>query len=152
MRKSKGSDHGIIPMTKMDDHINTFLGEDTEFEGKLSFKSAVRLDGRFKGEINTHGTLIVGETALIESDIHTAHIIISGEIKGNIVAENRIEIHAPGKIIGNIRAPVVTMEEGVIFEGNCQMMKQREIIEKEMTDKDKKVSILAPSSGSKDEK
>jgi cytoskeletal protein CcmA (bactofilin family) len=110
------------------------------------------LDGRFKGEINTQGTLIVGETALIESDIYAAHIIISGEIKGNIVAENRIEIHAPGKIIGNIRAPVITMEEGVIFEGNCQMLKQRENIEKGTTDKDKKVAVLTQSSGSKDEK
>jgi cytoskeletal protein CcmA (bactofilin family) len=106
---------------KKRDEINAFLGKDTEFEGKLSFKGAVRIDGHFTGEIFTEGTLIVGELAVIESNIHVSHIIISGEIRGNIIADNRIEIHAPGKVFGNIQAPTVVIEEGVIFEGNCRM-------------------------------
>ncbi len=103
--------------------INAFLGRETEFEGKLSFKGAVRIDGHFTGEIFTEGTLIVGESAVITSDIHVSHIIISGEIRGNIVANDRIVIHAPGKVFGNIQSPAVVMEEGVIFEGNCRMHK-----------------------------
>jgi len=106
---------------KMRDDINAFLGNNTEFEGKLSFTGTVRMDGHFKGEIFTEGTLIIGETALIQSNIHVRHIIISGEIRGNIVADKRIEIHAPGKVFGNIQAPTVVIDEGVIFEGNCQM-------------------------------
>jgi cytoskeletal protein CcmA (bactofilin family) len=106
---------------KKRDEINAFLGKDTEFEGKLSFKGAVRIDGHFTGEIFTEGTLIVGELAVIGSNIHVSHIIISGEIRGNIIADNRIEIHAPGKVFGNIQAPTVVIDEGVIFEGNCRM-------------------------------
>jgi cytoskeletal protein CcmA (bactofilin family) len=106
---------------KKKDQINAFLGRDTEFEGKLSFNGAVRIDGRLKGEIFTEGTLIVGEAAAIASDIHVSHIIVSGEIRGNIVASDRIEIHAPGKVFGNIQAPVVIIDEGVVFEGNCRM-------------------------------
>ena len=108
---------------KKRDEINAFLGGDTEFEGKLSFKGAVRIDGNFKGEIFTEGTLIVGESAVIESSIHVSHIIISGEVRGNIIADKRIEIHAPGKVVGNIETPTVLMEEGIIFEGNCKMQK-----------------------------
>lgn len=108
---------------KNKNEINAFLGSDTEFEGKLSFKGAVRIDGNFTGEIYTDGTLIVGEAAVIKSDIHVSHIIVSGEIRGNIIADNRIEVHAPGKIFGNIQAPAVVIEEGVIFEGNCRMQK-----------------------------
>jgi cytoskeletal protein CcmA (bactofilin family) len=108
---------------KNKDQINAFLGKDTEFEGKLSFKGAVRIDGRFTGEIFTDGALIAGESAVIKSEIHVSHIIISGEIRGNIVADKRIEIHAPGKVYGNIQAPVVVIDEGVIFEGNCRMQK-----------------------------
>jgi cytoskeletal protein CcmA (bactofilin family) len=117
------------------DQINAFLGKDTEFEGKLSFKGAVRIDGRFNGEIFTDGTLIAGESAVIKSEIHVSHIIISGEIRGNIIADKRIEIHAPGKVYGNIQAPVVVIDEGVIFEGNCRMQK----IEAE---REKKLSIV----------
>lgn len=109
-------------MRKRDD-INAFLGKNTEFEGKLSFKGAVRIDGQFKGEIVTEGTLIVGETAVIHSNIHVSHIIISGEIRGNIFADKRIEIHAPGKVFGNIQAPTVVINEGVVFEGNCRMQR-----------------------------
>ena len=109
---------------KKRDEINAFLGKNTEFEGKLSFTGSVRIDGRFKGEIDSQGTLIVGETALLESDVHISHIIISGEFRGNILAESRIEIHAPGKVFGNIRAPVVVIDEGVVFEGNCRMLQE----------------------------
>ena len=118
------------------DEINAFLGNDTEFEGKLTFKGAVRIDGRFTGEIFTEGTLIVGETAVIRSEIHVSQIIISGEIRGNIIADNRIEIHAPGKVFGNIQSPAVIIEEGVIFEGNCRMQK----IDK---DQDKKLAVIS---------
>jgi len=118
------------------DEINAFLGADTEFEGKLSFKGAVRIDGKFKGEIFTEGTLIVGESAIIESTVHVSHIIVSGEIRGNIIADKRIEIHAPGRVFGNIQAPIIIMEEGVIFEGNCRMQN----IEKT---EDKKLAIIS---------
>ena len=121
---------------KNKDEINAFLGKDTEFEGKLSFKGAVRIDGHFKGEIYTEGTLIVGESAIIQSDIHVSHIIVSGEITGNIMADNRIEIHAPGKVFGNIQSPAVIIEEGVIFEGNCRMQK----LDK---DEDKKLAVVS---------
>ena len=121
---------------KNKDQINAFLGKDMEFEGKLSFKGTVRIDGKFTGEIFSEGTLSVGETAVIRSDIHVSHIIISGEIRGNIIADNRIEIHAPGKVFGNIQAPAVIIEEGVIFEGNCRMQK----IDK---DQDKKLAVIS---------
>ncbi|MBW1704505.1 MAG: polymer-forming cytoskeletal protein [Deltaproteobacteria bacterium] len=122
-------------MKKTKDQINAFLGKDTEFEGKLSFTGAVRIDGRFKGEIFTEGTLILGEAAVVESDIEASHIIVSGEVHGNILAKSRIEIHAPGRVFGNIQAPVVTIDEGVVFEGNCRMQIQS-------ADADKKVAIL----------
>ena len=122
-------------MKKNQDQINAFLGKDTEFEGKLSFSGAVRIDGRFKGEILTEGSLVVGETALLECDIQTAHISVSGEVRGNIDAQNRIEIHAPGRVFGNISAPTITIDEGVIFEGSCRMQKKAE-------EEDSKVAVL----------
>lgn len=118
---------------KRRDEINAFLGSNTEFQGKLSFAGTVRIDGRFEGEIYTEGTLIVGETAHIESNVHVNHIVISGEVRGNIVAAKRIEIHAPGKVFGNLESPVVVIDEGVIFEGNCRMAKKSEMEEQKLS-------------------
>ena len=115
-------------MTKRDE-INAFLGKSTEFDGRLSFEGAVRIDGHFKGEINSEGTLIVGETAVIESEIKVSHMIISGEVRGNVLASKKIEIHAPGKVFGNICAPALVIDEGVVFEGTSTM--QREVSPKD---------------------
>ena len=117
------------------EEINAFLGKDTEFEGKFSFTGAVRIDGKFSGEIESSGTLIVGETATVKSQIHVADLIISGEVNGDIVAENKIEISVPGKLFGNIQTPKLIIEEGVIFEGKCKMQE---------LGKDKK-KVLSPS-------
>ncbi|MBN2125599.1 MAG: polymer-forming cytoskeletal protein [Deltaproteobacteria bacterium] len=121
---------------KRRDEINAFLGNNTEFEGKLTFTGTVRIDGRFKGQIHTEGTLIVGETASIQSEVHVSHIVVSGEIRGNIIADERIEIHAPGKVFGNIQSPVVVIDEGVIFEGNCRMQR---IVKSQ----DKKLAVIS---------
>jgi cytoskeletal protein CcmA (bactofilin family) len=113
-------------MKKIKDEINAFLGRDTEFEGKFSFTGAVRVDGKISGEIFSNGTLIVGESAVIKAQIHVAHIIISGEVHGDILAEKKIEITVPGKLFGNIKTPKLVLEEGVIFEGNCKMKDLKE--------------------------
>jgi len=109
------------PMKKAKDEINAFLGKDTEFEGKFSFTGTVRIDGKFSGEIFSSGTLIIGESAVIKSKVHVGDMIISGEVHGDIVAENKIEINVPGKLFGNIQTPKLVIKEGVIFEGNCTM-------------------------------
>ena len=111
-------------MKKRKNQITAFLGRETEFEGNLSFKGIVRIDGRFKGEVTTEGTLIVGETAIMDCDIHASNVIISGEVRGHIVAGEKIEILDPGKVFGDIEAPSVTINAGVIFEGNCQTRKE----------------------------
>jgi cytoskeletal protein CcmA (bactofilin family) len=119
-------------MKKTKDEINAFLGKDTEFEGKLSFTGAVRLGGKFSGEIFSSGTLIVGESAIIKSQIHVADMIISGEVHGDIFAEKKIEINVPGKLFGNIQTPKLVVEEGVIFEGSCKMQHLGEGEEKDL--------------------
>ena len=115
------------------EEINAFLGKDTEFEGKFSFTGAVRIDGKFTGEIESSGTLIVGETATIQSQIHVADMIISGEVNGDVVAENKIEISVPGKLFGNIQTPKLVIEEGVIFEGKCKMQELEKGKKKELS-------------------
>jgi cytoskeletal protein CcmA (bactofilin family) len=132
-------------MKKTMDEINAFLGKDTEFEGKLSFTGAVRLDGKFSGEIFSSGTLIIGESAVIKSQIHVADMVISGEVHGDIFAEKKIEINVPGKLFGNIQTPKLVIEEGVIFEGSCKMQDLGEGVEKDRAVPPKKpegISVL----------
>jgi len=104
--------------------VKAILGKGSEFEGKLRFEGTVRIDGKFKGEVHSDGTLIVGENATIEGDINVDSVITSGEIKGNLAAKTRVELHAPAKLIGNLETPILIIQEGVIFDGECKMTKQ----------------------------
>ncbi len=110
--------------------INAFLGQDTEFAGKLVFNGAVRMDGKFSGEIFSSGNLIIGETAVINAEIKVDTIVISGSVSGNIDAKSRMELYSPGKLYGNISTPVLVVNEGVIFEGNCQVGSNKDSGEK----------------------
>jgi cytoskeletal protein CcmA (bactofilin family) len=117
---------------KKTETTTTFFGKDTEFEGKLTFHGIIRIDGHFKGEISSDGSLIVGEGAMIEANMHISYILINGEIHGNIIADDRIEIHPPGKVFGDIQAPTLVIDEGGIFEGNCWMHQAKEPDEKKL--------------------
>ena len=101
--------------------IKAYLGEDTVFSGTLSFNGVVRIDGKMDGEVNTDDTLIVGEKGVIEADINAGTVICRGKIKGTIRATKRIEIHANSEVVGNISAPALLVENGAIFDGNCDM-------------------------------
>lgn len=100
---------------------HTILGPEASFEGKLSFQGTVRIDGRFSGEVITNEVLVVGEGAQVKAEIEVGSLVLNGEITGNVRAKNAIEIHAPGKLRGNIETPKLTIDPGVIFEGNCKM-------------------------------
>ena len=102
--------------------ITALLGRGTRFEGKLYFEGRVRIDGAFKGEIKSDDTLIIGDGAEIHAEIDVATVIIrGGTVHGNVRASEAIEIHAPGKLVGNIHSPSLFIERGVEFQGSCKM-------------------------------
>lgn len=102
--------------------ITALLGRGTRFEGKLSFEGRVRIDGMFKGEIKSNDTLIIGDGAEVHAEIEVATVIVrGGAVHGNIHARTAIELHASGKVIGNIHSPSVFIDRGVEFQGTCRM-------------------------------
>jgi cytoskeletal protein CcmA (bactofilin family) len=102
--------------------ITALLGRGTEFEGKLQFEGRVRIDGVFKGQILSDDTLVIGEGAEVHAEIDVATVIVRGGIvHGNIRAKTAIEVHAPGRIVGNLHSPSLFIDRGVEFQGSCKM-------------------------------
>jgi len=101
--------------------ITTLLGRGATFEGKLTFEGTVRIDGRFKGEVFTDDTLVIGEGAHVEAQIDVGEVIIQGTVVGNVTAKRSIEIHAPGRVKGDLHTPSLQVDKGVIFEGRSFM-------------------------------
>lgn len=115
---------------KNKEEINTLLGWGTEFEGKLTFEGAVRVDGKFTGEVQSNGMLIIGEKAVVRAEIQAGVVLVHGETHGKISAKSRIEAYPPARIYGDIYSPVLVLGEGVIFEGTSHMTGESEGIGK----------------------
>jgi len=104
------------------DAVSTFLGHEAAFDGTINFKGTVRLDGRVKGRvISDDGTVIIGDKASVEADISVETVIIKGSVNGKIQAKNRIEAHPPARILGELQAPNISIQSGVVFNGSCCM-------------------------------
>jgi cytoskeletal protein CcmA (bactofilin family) len=113
--------------------INTILGKETSFKGVLTYEGTVKIDGKVEGEIIAKDTLIIGEDAEINAEIKVGRLISRGKIKGNIIVKERAEFLAPAVLHGNIQTPVIIIEDGVVFEGKCDMGKTPEKPELKIT-------------------
>jgi len=93
-------------------------------KGELKFNGPINLQisGKFEGELETKGTLTIGEKADIKAKIIKGeNIIIFGKVKGNIVCSKRLEICKPARVVGNIKTPVLVIAEGAVLNSHCQV-------------------------------
>ena len=104
-----------------DDENFTLMAKSMNFKGVMTFTGTVQIDGRVEGELHIVGTLIVGEHAVIKGLVSTGTLINSGKINGMITATEKIQILKPGLLVGEIRTPVIAIEEGSQFQGTCDM-------------------------------
>ncbi|MGE0086765.1 MAG: polymer-forming cytoskeletal protein [Desulfococcaceae bacterium] len=112
----------MITKKKKSPPISTFLGPDASIEGTIEFRGTIRLDGKVRGKIQgIDSTVIVGEKAVIDADIAVDTAIIMGVVTGTIEAREKIEVYPPGRVMGDICAPVIAIGSGASFNGNCGM-------------------------------
>lgn len=98
-----------------------YLGSDTVYEGKLSFKGTVRIDGKFIGDIISDGTLNIGKDALVRGTLGVGELLLSGHFNGEALVKRRTVIYSSGVLEGNLQTPKLLTEEGAILEGQITM-------------------------------
>ena len=101
--------------------VTALLDKGAFFEGRLSFEGTVRIGGKFKGEIFTNDTLVVGPGAHIEAQIEADIVIVSGFVDGHVLARRRIIMHPPAVFKGTVTSPSLRIDEGVVFQGASYM-------------------------------
>ncbi|PYN47594.1 MAG: hypothetical protein DME00_15240 [Candidatus Rokuibacteriota bacterium] len=116
-RKSK-------PASRSSD-LTAFIDEGSEIEGKYTFKGTVMLNGKFSGEIVTSDSLIIGEKGSVNASVRAGVVLINGEVIGNVFATERVELRGAARVYGDVEAPVIVVEEGVLFEGHFKNTKGR---------------------------
>lgn len=107
--------------TEGTEDLSAFVGKGVEFKGTISYSGTVRIDGSLEGEIRTDGTLLIGEDAVIQAKVSAGRIVCKGKITGDVVAREHMKLRAPAVITGSVKTPVLSMEDGVLFNGGLEM-------------------------------
>lgn len=119
----KRDDEPLARINPADAH--TILGKESRFSGTLAFEGAVRIDGRFEGEVITDDLLLVGPGAEVRATLRVGTVVINGSVEGDIHASCSVVVKAPARLKGNVITPTLVLEEGVTFDGSCQMSQDK---------------------------
>lgn len=101
--------------------VNTIIGEGTTLKGDVKVEGSIQIDGDFEGTIEATDTLVVGESGKVDGDANVANAVIGGHMYGNVFATGKIELQRGSQLLGDIKTRGLVIEDGVVFQGNCQM-------------------------------
>lgn len=110
------------------------LSADVEIKGSIKFQNDLTIDGKVEGEINSAGTLTIGENAEIRGEIKTKSVSVLGKVNGNITVEEKCELKSRAVLHGDLKAARLVIEDGATFVGKSEVtpnkiaMKQPEIV------------------------
>jgi cytoskeletal protein CcmA (bactofilin family) len=100
------------------------IDQGCDAQGRLAFVGTVAMNGKFRGELFCADTLYLGSEGEVEAEVQVTVGFISGQVKGNITGRERIELSRSARIFGNIVTPILVLEEGAVFDGQCKTSRQ----------------------------
>ncbi len=108
-------------MAGKNDVLNSTIGEGSIFEGKFYISGSLKIDGKFEGEIKTDEELEVGITGKVKTNIIARSVLVAGTVIGNITAKEEVKLLDTAKVLGDVTAPTVNIQRGVILQGNVNI-------------------------------
>jgi cytoskeletal protein CcmA (bactofilin family) len=100
------------------------LGPGLTVKGQISGDEDLQVEGKVEGPITLKGQrLTVGSAGEIVSDVHAREVIVYGKVRGNLFAEDRVEVKKDGSVIGNITGGRVLIEDGAYLKGQIEIQR-----------------------------
>jgi cytoskeletal protein CcmA (bactofilin family) len=107
--------------------LSGFVGHGTVLTGETNFEAMLRVDGHLMGTVTSDsGTLLVGTNGQVDANISVAAAMINGNVNGDIIASDKIQLGRTARVVGNITTPKLILEDGAVLEGSCSMLKAKE--------------------------
>ena len=103
------------------DNVLNTIARGTVLEGKITTKGDIRVEGKVIGTITCEAKLVVGEHGSVEGYIDARNAYIAGNVKGQVVVRELLQLQEKGKIEGDIFTQKLSVQVGAIFSGNCRM-------------------------------
>lgn len=109
------------PKKRSTSMIDTLIGAGTEMEGYLKSQAGIRIEGAFKGDIESKGDIVIGEGGVAKSNISARDVIIAGKVYGDVHTQGKLIITATGQLHGSALAAILNVHEGGILNGTSMM-------------------------------
>lgn len=95
----------------------SIVASDVSIEGKIQGAGHVRIAGRFKGDVHVEGNLTIEVGAKVSGGVRARRVVVAGELEGDILAAEQVEMTATGAMTGDINAAAVTIASGARVRG-----------------------------------
>ncbi|KYO67232.1 bactofilin family protein [Thermovenabulum gondwanense] len=105
------------------DRVETIIGKNAEFQGKIISSGVLKIDGTMEGEIESESDIIISEGSKVKAQIKANNAVIAGEYQGNIFLKGKLYIKTSGKVTGDVKVEGIIVEEGAEFNGKCEMIR-----------------------------
>ena len=109
--------------------VDTLIGAETSLRGSYHSKHSIRVDGEIYGNVTSEDGILVGEKGMVRGNLIGRSVVIGGKVKGNVTAYQRLELQSTAQVEGDMSTPSLYIEEGAVFEGNCQMEEASKIVD-----------------------
>ena len=101
--------------------IETIIGRETTITGKISGSGNIRIDGHIDGGVSTTGSVVIGESGVVQGDIKSGSLTVAGMVTGNVDCDGNLSIHATGQLVGDVRVRSLNIADGGVFKGRSDM-------------------------------
>jgi len=98
------------------------IGKSLHIKGELSGSEDLTIEGKVEGKITLNGySVTIGQSGLVMAEMHAKSVVVGGQVRGDITADENVEVAATGTLLGNVRAPRVVLADGAQFKGSIDM-------------------------------
>ena len=116
---------------------NTIIGKGSVLEGNFQIENDITIYATLKGELTCTGTVVIGESGYLEANMHVKDTIIAGKVVGNLEASDKVMLKSKAVLIGDLRTRLLVVEEGAVFQGNCDSGTEVELPKRAQEEKGK---------------
>lgn len=103
------------------ENVISIIGPGMRVVGDCTTEGSIRIEGEVRGTIQAGKAVVVGRDGVVEGDIHTQDAVVSGRVKGTVVAASRLELQATCRIDGDVNTRRLQLEEGAVLNGRVEM-------------------------------
>jgi len=108
-------------MKKAQATLNGFLDQGCTITGDVVFADLLRVHGHVIGRVSGENELLVGDGGLVEGEIEVGRLVVAGTVKGTVRVKERLVVHGSGRVIAEVFAPTLIVDEGGVMEGVVHM-------------------------------